>query len=359
MIYTDALTFEVILGELLENVPDTVDKREGSVIYDALAPVAQEIMKVYRELDVVMDETFADTASLQFLMMRCRERGVPIKDATSAVISAHFEPVDVVIPEGTRFNCDDQNYIIGEPFEGEPGDYRLTAETPGRGGNLHSGTLLPIDYVEGLTSARIITVMVPGEDEDNADTLRERYFASVAAAAFGGNKADYKERVNMIDGVGAVKVTPVWNGPGTVKLTILDSDYDIPSEYLVRSVQEAIDPLDEQGTGSGLAPIGHTVTVVGAAPEYITVRSRFTFAPGWNWNAAESSVRRAIIEYFMELDKEWENQTNTIVRISQIETRILSLPGVLDIADTTLNGYSRNLELDPNKIPCPGGVEPL
>ena len=34
------MTFENILSQMLENVKGDVDKREGSIIYDALAPVA-------------------------------------------------------------------------------------------------------------------------------------------------------------------------------------------------------------------------------------------------------------------------------------------------------------------------------
>ena len=36
--YSDEMTFDYIMNRMLESVPDTVDKREGSIIYDALAP---------------------------------------------------------------------------------------------------------------------------------------------------------------------------------------------------------------------------------------------------------------------------------------------------------------------------------
>lgn len=38
--YSDEMTFDYIMNRMLESVPDTVDKREGSIIYDALAPAA-------------------------------------------------------------------------------------------------------------------------------------------------------------------------------------------------------------------------------------------------------------------------------------------------------------------------------
>ena len=103
--YSETLTFETILNEMLSQVPDTVDKREGSVIYDALAPAAMELAQVYILLDVIFDETFVDTASLQYLMLRAREIGVPIQEATQAVVRGAFQPPGLEIPEGSRFNC--------------------------------------------------------------------------------------------------------------------------------------------------------------------------------------------------------------------------------------------------------------
>lgn len=40
-------TYENILQEMLNRVPDDIDKREGSVIYDALAPTAYSIADLY------------------------------------------------------------------------------------------------------------------------------------------------------------------------------------------------------------------------------------------------------------------------------------------------------------------------
>ncbi|MFR0924504.1 MAG: hypothetical protein ACLSGI_07635 [Butyricicoccaceae bacterium] len=76
--YSDEMTFDYIMNRMLESVPDTVDKREGSIIYDALAPAAAELVKCYMELDVD-DANIFDTASLQYLMLRCKERGVAIQ----------------------------------------------------------------------------------------------------------------------------------------------------------------------------------------------------------------------------------------------------------------------------------------
>ena len=352
--YSDQMTYEYILGRMLDRVPDTVDKREGSVIYDALAPAAAELAKTYMELDVVMDETFVDTASLQYLILRCKERGIEPQGSSAAIIQGTFTPATLELTAGARFNCDDVNYAITEKISA--GVYRLQAETLGTAGNKYSGTLLPIDNINGLETAAITGVLIPGEDGDATETLREKYYASIDGEAFGGNVADYKEKVNAIQGVGGVKVYPVWQGGGTVKLVIITSDYTVPSSELVELVQTTMDPEPNQGEGLGLAPIGHTVTVAGVTAQAVAIQTNITFTSGWNWESAQSQIEDAVEAYFTELAEGWADAEATIVRISQIETRLLDLSCVLDIADTTLDGQAKNLQVGVDSIPTLGSI---
>ena len=347
--YSDEMTFDYIMNRMLESVPDTVDKREGSIIYDALAPAAAELAKAYMELDVVMDETFVDTASLQYLMLRCKERGVAIQGETAAVIEGVFTPSSVELTAGLRFNCDEVNYTITEKISA--GHYKLEAETLGTVGNKYTGLLLPIQTVNGLETAQIAAVLIPAEDGDTTDTLREKYYASIDGEAFGGNVADYSEKVNAITGVGGVKVYPVWNGGGTVKLTIIASDFTAPSTELISKVQTAIDPEQNHGEGLGLAPIGHTVTVTGAKYADIAITANVTFASGWNWENGKSQIVNAANAYLNELCKAWADSETTVVRISQIETHLLTADCVVDVDGTTVNGDIKNIELAADEIP--------
>lgn len=352
--YSDEMTFDYIMIRMLESVPDTVDKREGSIIYDALAPAAAELVKCYMELDVVMDETFVDTASLQYLMLRCKERGVAIQGETAAVIEGVFTPSNIELSAGLRFNCDEVNYTITEKISAD--HYKLEAETLGTVGNKYTGLLLPIQTVNGLETAQIATVLIPAEDGDTTDTLREKYYASIDGEAFGGNVADYREKVNAITGVGGVKVYPVWNGGGTVKLTVIASDFTAPSAELISKVQTAIDPEQNHGEGLGLAPIGHTVTVTGAKYADLTITANVTFAAGWNWENGKSQLVSAANAYLDELCKAWADSETTVVRISQIETHLLALDCVVDVEDTTINGSVKNIELAADEIPRLGSI---
>ena len=60
--YSENNDFDSILQRLLNNVSDELDKRQGSIIYDALAPAAAELAQAYIALDVYTDQTYLATA---------------------------------------------------------------------------------------------------------------------------------------------------------------------------------------------------------------------------------------------------------------------------------------------------------
>ena len=345
------ITYEIILKRMLDKVPDTIDKREGSVIYDALAPAALELQIMYIELDVILNESFGDTASRKYLIKRAAERGLSPYKASKAILKGVF---NIDIPIGNRFSLDALNYVVIEKIAS--GSYKLQCETAGVVGNSQFGKLIPIDYVPGLTSAELTELLIPGEDEEDTETFRKRYLASFDSQAYGGNIADYKEKINAIEGVGGVKAYPVWNGGGTVKVVFITSEYKLPSSEMIDTVQTIVDPVQNQGKGIGIAPIGHIVSVEGVSKQNINIEISLTTSNNITFTDLKSSIEKIIDDYFFELNKSWEENDNLIVRVSQIETRILTLPIVIDIQNTKINGVAGNLSLDPNAIAVRGVV---
>lgn len=337
------ITFDVIMERMLNKIPDTMDKREGSIIYDAIAPAAAELAQAYIQLDVVLNQTFADTATDIYLERRCSERGINRTPATFTIVQAEFTPADIDVV-GERFSCGNYNYIV---VYGENGTYQLQCETSGSGPNTVSGQLIPINYIQGLETAKITSILIPGEDSESDDNLRQRYFDSLSSQAFGGNVADYKQKTKSIDGVGGVKVTPVWNGGGTVKLTIIASDYSAPSTTLIEKVQNEM---------TSIAPIGHIITVDGVNQSVVNVSTEITYQDGWDWTSSENYIKKAVDDYFLSLSKTWEDVDNLIVRISGVEQKILACPGVLDVQNTKLNNLTSNLQLGVYEIPVRGDV---
>lgn len=396
-------TYEAIMERILERVPGELDKREGSIIWNGSGPASVEMAILYTALDFILDATFADTAPREYLIRRAAERGVVPKEATNAVFRADFNRT---VPVGSRFSLDNLNYVVTERFAQDDTAttmaYRAQCETPGIIGNTQFGVLVPIEYIDGLTYAQLAELLIPGADEEETEAFRARYIASLSSQAFGGNQADYKEKVSALPGVGAVKVFPVWNSNiapqslvpsadvtawynsalstlpaavqawftavytaandllltagGLVKLVIMSSAYGVPTEELIADIQAAIDPPDSHGEGIGVAPIGHVVSVQGVDSTTINVALTLQYEVTWGWDAVESYVQDVIDAYFLELARSWQDAEAIVVRVSQIETRVLSCPGIVDVTNTLLNGGTDNLTLDAAHIPVRGIV---
>ena len=384
---------------MLARVPDRFDKREGSVIWDTHSPAAIELQILYLELDNILKEAYGDSASREYLILRCRERGIAPRQATHAVLKGVFVPADIEV-SGQRFNIGDRNYVVTERIA--DGEYRVRCESPGRVGNQYLGNMIPVEYIQGLQTAELTELLIPGEDEEETEELRSRYFDSFDDHAFGGNRTDYLEKTNAIPGVGRTKVTRVWNTDispaemipkesverwydstketlsgevrdwlnsefraakekklttgGTVLLTIINSEFGAASETLVQKVQTAMDPEVNAGEGYGLAPMGHVVKVESAKERKVTVKASLIFEPGYGWNNLQGLLEEAVSDYLLELRKEWADASYLVVRISQIDTRLLNVQGVLDVQNTSINGVMSNLSLEKYEIPVLGGV---
>lgn len=347
----EANTYDAILERMLEQIPDSIDKREGSIIFDALAPVAVELAQTYIEMDAILNEAFADTASREYLIKRAAERGLAPSAATYTVAKGEFN-IDLAV--GDRFSCGDYNYAASEKIS--TGIWKLTCETPGSTPNGNLGMLIPIDYIDGLTTAALTEILIPGEDEEETEDFRSRYFATLSTKSFGGNKADYIEKVNAVSGVGGVKVYPVWNGGGTVKLVIINSDYGKATTTLIDTVQTMVDPTINKGGGDGLAPIGHIVTVGTVTETKVNLTFNITYQEGYSFHEVESYIIGVIDNYFLELCKTWDDNDSLIIRISQLESRLLNVTGVVDVTGTTINGEASNLVLSADAIPVRGTV---
>lgn len=342
-------TYENILNEMLSCVGGGFDKREGSIIYDALAPAALEAAQIYADLDEVLNQVFADTADREYLVRRAYESGIEPYKASASLVKGVFN-IDVGI--GARFNLDSVNFAaceyLGMTDEGYY-SYSLECETAGSEGNV-TGSLIPIDNISGLSYAEAAEILVYGDDEEDTEEFRQRYFDSINNIAFGGNIADYKAKVGAMDGVGGVKVYRAddWLGAGTVKIVITTTENGEPAEELVSYVKEQLDPTDREGEGVGLAPIGHIVGVYGAKAQSFSLKCVVT-SDKTN-DSLEADAKEKILEYIAELNKKWEDEDRIVVYISHIIAKLVDVGGIVDVVSVSVDGSEENLTLGEDCI---------
>lgn len=345
-------SYDELMERKLEQVNQKRDRRQGSIIFDAIAPNAAETAIFYTDLKMLENRTYGDTATEEDLTRRCMERGVFRKEGTKATFLGNFVDSNgkgCNIPIGMRFNLEELNYVVIEKTE-IVGQYVLECETVGEAGNQYLGDLVPITYVEKLAKGELIELLTEGEDEESDESLRKRYYSSFNTDTFGGNIEDYKIKVMALKGVGGVKVTPVWAGGGTVKLTIVDGNYNAPTEGEIEKIQQTIDP-QKRGLGYGIAPIGHKVTVEAAKEVQCHIEMTLLLKDGTNKTKVTEEIINSIEEYFSNLRKQWADMEYLTVRISYLESRALDAEGVVDVQYTKINGNSQNYILEYDEIP--------
>ena len=277
---------------------------------------------------------------------------------------------------GTEFSTIDEttliNFTVTEVYTENgvtvPGSYILTCNELGSIGNQYFGEIIPVYNLTGLATATLSDVLIPGEDPQDIEDLREEYFSVVNQKAFGGNITEYRQFVESLDGVGICQVYPVWNGGGTVKISFLDSEYNRPSQTLVTTVQNAVDPhYNDQyaGKGLGTAPIGHVVTVVRPNNFTVDIDSQIEIANGYTLQQILPEIETNLENYFLSLRKKWDDATDLNVYslkviYERVKSTILNSTGVENIISCTINELTSDITLQQNsttqELPVIGGI---
>lgn len=340
------MTYEVILDRMINRVIEkypNLDYREGSLIFNALAPAALELAVLYTELDNAMNESFIGTASREYLYKLCEQVGMDVT-AFEAQAGIHKGEFNVEVPIGSRWNCDLYNYTVTEfiGMDGEYYTYKLVCETVGSTPNNQTGILTPItDNPDGLEYAEITECLIEGENELSDEAIREAYGEFVVGATTDGNIAQYKKWCNEYKGIGNYKIFPLWNGANTVKVSILSVSNNVASDELVAEFQEYLDP-NSDGMGNGVAPIGAFVTVATATEIPVNITANITLKAGYT---DTSMITTAVEKYLSEIAYE-----KKVVPYMNVGAVIIGTECVEFIDNLLINDGTSDIRLEEEQI---------
>lgn len=364
--------FDYFMDSMLDEVSDGVDKRQGSVIYDAMAPAATLMAEQSLSMANIVCATYTQTAPGEFLDYRGPERGLARQTASTAQATAKFTDSDG--NPISNVEVGDQFASVGE----EPIFYHVTevnedltallvAEESGTRPNGYIGQILPVTPNDALSWAEVVSIDVPAKDDETDDHFRERLLSPDAYNAYGGNVADYVDMLSKIESVGAGQIYPVWQGGGTVKLVILNNDRRAASSELVKQVKELVDPTDVEGQGYGLAPIDHLVTVVAPTEVPISIETTITPDTSTTVDSLKTAIEAGIESYFAQRREAWDDidkvtgrgYSLTVYR-SQILTEIMKVEGVINATLPVLNGVESDVKMaftnEASELPVVGEV---
>ena len=354
MISFENTDYDSVLNRLLDDMASRypeVDTRQSSLAYNAIVASAAEIANLYSEQDAFARETFAETATREGLVEKLHEIGLVAQDATYGEFEGEFNiPIEI----GTRFNNDLYNYSVIELIKEPSGadeyyHYKLLCDTAGSAPNNTFGNLTPIDYVQDLEWAQLTNLIKAGEDEEDTEAMRIRYFYAVNNSHTDGNIAQYKYWADEFDGVGRSKIFPCWNGVGTVKVSIISSAGRAVSSSLLKEFQDYLDP-DSKGLGEGQAPIGAKVTCTTATEQKVNIIANVKLADGYT-DVTTIDTTKVLTDFFAEIA-----YVDSSVNFMKLGALLMTVDGIKSVESLTLNGSSGNLTLGDEVVPVLGTV---
>ncbi|PEL12660.1 baseplate J/gp47 family protein [Bacillus sp. AFS017336] len=337
---------EDIMARMFAAISNDYDKSEGSIIYDAVVAVANAIEDNSIETDNFLDQVFLDTATGDYLDKRAGEFGIYRKTGTLATTNLMISGTNgTVIPAGTRFYANDTYFASTSDVTISSGtaSVSVTCEVAGTIGNVPANTIVnAVNSISGVTSITNTSAVTNGTDDESDDSLRARCFAQIQLPSASGNIADYTKWCTEVTGVGAVTVIPIWNGNGTVKCVLVNSNMRAADGTLISAVQANVEAK---------RPIGATVTYVSATELAINVSVDVDLANGYTLAQVQTNLISSLTDYLKSVALKTSSISYAI-----IGSKILATPGVIDYRSLTLNSGTANVSVSNTQVAVVGTV---
>lgn len=338
------MTYEKILDDALKRVDDKYSKRQDSPIFNGIAPACYEISKVYEVMDEHLKQSFGMTANNIYLDNLVKEVGLERFAPTYAIKKAEFKDEDERLTDidlNLRFAKDEYSFTVIKKIE--KGIYAIKCEQAGSSANEVMGDMMPIDNIS-IASAKIIANIELGTDIEDDEHLRARYLQKVREPATSGNIYHYRLWAMEVENIGAAKIFPLWNGNGTVKVMVVNSDMKSADTLLINKVKTHIEDV---------RPIGATVTVITPTSKDITITAKIQTSLNANMELTKLDFKSKIEKYIKDITKEYfaDIKANSyFISLAQVGKHLLESKGVIDYAELKLNGVTANIELSAEQI---------
>ena len=345
---------EVIRSRILSRLETSLQTREGSFLYDTVSPVSFEIWRLLMTLDELICAFYVDENSGKYLDLHADLLGLARRLGTKATAVIRFSGRDgVVIPAGTEFFTEaglQFNLVYDVTLENGSGTGYLQAADVGDWYNIADSEITQIlRTISGLDSYEN-EAAAGGTDPESDAALFQRIDYKRKNPCTSGNENHYKEWALSRDGVGGVKVTGLWKGPGTVRVLIVGYDH--------RAVDEAV-VLDCHDFIQTQRPVGADVTVVTAGEIDVSIAATVVLRQGAAIEQVQAAFVSKLDTYLQSLAAEYFKASRIFdypLYYNKVASILMGIDGVVDFTDLTVNGSTENVMIDGTSVPVLGGV---
>lgn len=330
-----------------------VDTRQGSIYWDASMGSIIRTSMFLEQLKMVKEIISIFTCTGDVLDEKLMERGLTRNPAKPTPATYYVSFVGMIPEMDSKMSVDDYFFTLSSDSEGR---YILISEDMGTEmNNLVSGTkVIPELDVDGLISATLGELAVPAIDAESDDSARERLLNRISGPDENGNKSQMRTWCEAVEGVGATRIIPLWNGPNTVQGVIVSATGGVPSQTIVDNVQNYVDP-DCTGMGEGVANIGQFFTATAVETVKIDITVSVLKKNDATYSGIQEEFKKLLQKYFVEMAL--VDYTNGLaIRYTHVGSILESMDEVIDYDELKLNGNSENITFSILQIPVLGEV---
>lgn len=356
-------TPEAIKADILGDIDQSqgLSSMAGSFADGVAGPVSEEISEAYMALAAVPSMLFVDEHSGGYIdLVGQQYHNITRRSGTVAYCDISFTgAAGLVIPRNTAFlTAGGLSFVLMDQVTLDAdgaGTGRLEAAETGSVYNVDAGAIDRM-YINlaGLTSFSN-DASSGGTDEESDAALLARIKERVQRPPTSGNGYQYRQWALEIAGVGNAKVVELPNGPGTVGVTLVDSNYEAASEEIVAAVAEHIEAE---------RPVGASISVASAAHLEITVSAQVSLVQGGTAGAVLDAFQAAMAKHLHSLidakftpiyyrpadDKSYTLLYNRVLAI------LLNISGVENFTTLTVNGGTADVTIGAGEVPVLGTV---
>lgn len=334
-------------NEMLIGTELPIAKNEGSILDSMFSSIALAHASIYTVLDKLLNIAFIKDSYGDNLDKRVQEFGVYRKEGKESVGQALFiGEVGQEIPSGAIISAFGNKYEVLDNQDGRINDENgvtLYIRSMGVGASVNSVSTVDFTLVspenDKVTSIRSVGALEGGVDPETDDELKERFFYLQAHKGTSGNVDDYINWALSVDGVKNVKVVPLWNGNGTVKVIVMSKNNRNVAPEVVEAAKKYIEVK---------RPIGASVTVTTPTILDISITATVEVDDNYTLDQVKEGFIQALDDYLVKSVKE--------ITYTKVAGLLVSTEGVIDFSNLTINGATRNIKLVTDQVGAVGNI---
>ena len=356
-------TPEALKAQMLGEIDQSqgISSMAGSFADGVIGPVAEVMSDVYISLDAVPDMLFVTETSGQYIdRVGQQYYAITRRPGTRAYCDISFtgEP-GLTVEAGTLFLTAGGlqfSLLSAVTLSGAgTGTGRLQSADAGAVYNVGEGSIdrmyVNLAGLETFHNAQAEGGTDPESDSALLMRIRERVQRPVTS----GNGYQYRQWALGVPGVGSAKVVELQNGPGSVGIMLVDSNFLPAAEEIVADVSAAIEAQ---------RPIGAQVTVTAPAGVEIDVAASVTLVPGADAATVQQALAQGVSQYIRDLiDDHYtpvyydpQDDAGFTLVYNRVLAVLLGIREVENFSSLTVNGAAADIPLTAGQVPVPGEV---